>query len=124
MAKMNPKVKELWIAALLSKKYEQAPGQLKTQAGGFCCLGVLCDVFMGQPGAESEWGGVREHSIQGNEGVLPQFVDDWAEMPGEHFDLWHADLGTTINAEEHLASMNDDQGKTFKDIAKWIQENL
>lgn len=41
---MNPKVKQKWMKALRSGKYSQAKNVLKSTKGGFCCLGVLCDL--------------------------------------------------------------------------------
>ncbi len=124
MAKMNPEVKELWIAALLSKKYEQAPGQLKTQAGGFCCLGVLCDVFInrGEAPAELGWGDnfLDNRKISGHWAGPTDAVNAWADMPSEY---WSPD-DELVLIEDRLTSMNDDEGQTFEDIAAWIQENL
>jgi hypothetical protein len=34
---------EEWIVALRSGKYQQAKDRLRTD-GGYCCLGVLCDI--------------------------------------------------------------------------------
>ena len=41
---MNQEIKAKWIAALRSGKYKQGEGCLNDGHGGFCCLGVLCDV--------------------------------------------------------------------------------
>lgn len=41
---MKPEVKEKWIAALRSGEYRQARGVLNDGQGGYCCLGVLCEV--------------------------------------------------------------------------------
>ena len=35
-----------WVDALRSGKYQQGFGALKTKAGGYCCLGVLCDAVL------------------------------------------------------------------------------
>ena len=49
---MNKDIKTLWVAALRSGDYEQAQGVLKRD-GGFCCLGVLCDLHSKQ--YERKW---------------------------------------------------------------------
>ena len=41
---MNKEVADKWIAALRSGEYQQTEGKL-CGAGGFCCLGVLCDLY-------------------------------------------------------------------------------
>lgn len=42
---MNPEVKAEWLAALRSGAYKQAQARLfDPETGGYCCLGVLCDI--------------------------------------------------------------------------------
>ena len=41
---MDSSLKQKWVRALRSGKYEQATGALRNE-DGFCCLGVLCDVY-------------------------------------------------------------------------------
>src|SRR5690349_4293104 len=44
-SKMNPEVKQEWLNALRSGEYTQTTGRLHdSQTGGYCCLGVLCDL--------------------------------------------------------------------------------
>ena len=44
--KMNPEVKKLWCDALRSEKYSQGRHALRSRnSGGYCCLGVLEQVF-------------------------------------------------------------------------------
>lgn len=42
--KLKPEIKQKWIKALRSGEYQQTKGRLKRD-DGFCCLGVLCDVY-------------------------------------------------------------------------------
>ena len=42
---MDAEVKAQWVEALRSGKYKQAKGVLHKVGGGYCCLGVLCDVL-------------------------------------------------------------------------------
>ena len=44
MTKDQKKVKRAWVRALRSSKYKQGRGQLKTDDGKYCCLGVLCEL--------------------------------------------------------------------------------
>ena len=43
------KNRKAWVKALRSGKYEQGTAQLLTDEGGYCCLGVLCDVIGMKP---------------------------------------------------------------------------
>lgn len=43
---MNPEIKAEWLAALRSGEYNQAFSRLKGPGGSFCCLGVLCDLYV------------------------------------------------------------------------------
>jgi len=44
MAKMDKRVKKLWIEALKSGKYVQQRGFVLRQGSRFSALGVLCDL--------------------------------------------------------------------------------
>lgn len=54
--KMNPEIKARWIEALRSGEYPQCRGSLKTQ-DGYCCLGVLTDLYLKETGGEWVPGG-------------------------------------------------------------------
>ena len=41
---MNPEVKQLWLDALRSGKYEQGKLMLRPTDNSYCCLGVLCEI--------------------------------------------------------------------------------
>lgn len=41
---LTPELFDAWVTALRSGEYAQGSGQLKSDRGEFCCLGVLCDV--------------------------------------------------------------------------------
>jgi len=112
---MDPKIKADWVAALRSGKYTQAQGRLRISAGddesnvdGYCCLGVICDV------TQKRW--VRQHTY-------------WYALVGSELEpTWYGMLpkgafGLTDNTIRHLANMND-SGKSFNEIADWIEANL
>ncbi len=52
--KMNPEVKQKWIGALRSGKYEQGTEKLRS-VSGYCCLGVLCDLYAQEHNIEWEF---------------------------------------------------------------------
>ena len=95
---------ESWVEALRSGEYDQTCEQLRTE-GGFCCLGVACDISR-----LSEWKKIKgffeyDHSIN----VPPYTVQKWA--------------GLTDPDIHHLIHMND-TGKTFYDIADYIEKEI
>lgn len=102
--KMNPEVKAKWIEALRSGNYQQGRKHLRSLDDKFCCLGVIEDV-MGCTWEET----TRNYEIKGFTGVLP---------PGDR-----EKFGLDPSAESLLISMND-SGKSFAEIAAWIEEHL
>ncbi len=79
---MNKKVKKLWVKALASGEYSQGYGALRNYSNKFCCLGVLCDLFLKYKNSEPNW--LDEEglgfSFLGQVAVLPHEVADWAEL--------------------------------------------
>jgi hypothetical protein len=108
---MHKRIADLWIADL-----EKNPPQTRAQlfdGYGYCCLGRLCLLAGVQP--EKRYGSLREFTFEGERTVLPTSVMEWAELAsqnGEYFD------GIT----KYLSSDNDD-GKTFPEIAQIIRAN-
>jgi hypothetical protein len=96
---MDKDIKAKWLEALRSGRYRQGEGALRVD-DKFCCLGVLCDLI-----APGEWmGGV----FRANEVFLPE------------------SLNSTLGIGEQdleLAEMND-SGKSFAEIADYIEQNL
>jgi hypothetical protein len=98
---MNQQVKEKWITALRSGEYTQAREFLRTDYG-YCCLGVLTDLYLKE---------VNEQWVPfGNHTTIPILVAIWADI--------------SQNSEDVLIQMNDTEGRTFNEIADYIQENL
>lgn len=111
---MNPELKARWLVALRSGKYKQTRRVLKNDAG-FCCLGVLCDLINPNVWVKSPSGGYNH-----NDGVssTPSSEIPSASKTGIT-DLDHAGRG----AAGILANMND-HGKSFREIADYIEKNL
>ena len=113
MSKMDPQIKETWIAALESGDYPQGRVDLQNWAGEFCCLGVLCELYdKAHPNAplrDAAGYGDKLHS-------LPNKVRAWSGIVHPVGDFVRSD-GTRTS----LATLND-QGTEFPDIANVIRE--
>lgn len=115
--KMHPAIKQRWVRALRSGEYQQSAGCLRT-ADGFCCLGVLCDLYAKEHGLK--WTNIdkpTDHGIMGEFVYLPTEVAKWANI--DKFGIIVRELGTNVD----LSDLND-KGHPFRDIATAIDENL
>ena len=109
MQKMNPKVKKLWVEALLSGDYVQGKNCLRRSYENpsyrYCCLGVLCDVKR-KVSKSKVWG----VDVNGQDGKLPSDFAQWASL--------------SSYVEDKLISYNDVRNKSFKWIAAYIKRYL
>ena len=113
---MNQQIKEKWMNALRSGEYSQTRGYLRTTEG-FCCLGVLCDLYSKETG--TEW--VENYELENSSSFLEEFatlpkeVMEWSglEYPNPYSETWGGSL----------ASLND-QGEEFPKIADVIEKYL
>jgi len=131
--KMNPEVKQKWIDALRSGEYEQGSEKLRS-VSGYCCLGVLCDIYAKETNTEWEFRGNEETNLQpmdywyfdDQSEFLPESVMDWAglslnclvvkiDVEEDDEDPWFYNEG--------LAELND-SGYTFNDLSKLIEAQL
>lgn len=118
---MKKKIMEKWVAALESGEYKQTKGQLrkkleKKSAYGFCCLGVLCNLHA-QAHPKIAAKETDPESYLGGDAFPPIEVLEWAGLQTENGQINHKDWQSNS-----LTVLNDD-GKTFKTIAKTIREN-
>lgn len=112
---MDPIVKAKWCEALRSGKYQQGLGRLKSIDDRYCCLGVCVDVvdqsrFVKDEECEYWYVSDPVESLHRRVGSLPL---DIAQIAG---------LDTAV--ESTLVFMNDNQGRSFKEIADYIEKNL
>lgn len=119
---MKPEVKEKWVAALTSGEYAQEVGALRTPRG-FCCLGVLCDVYTKDQDLDWRVGDDKEDpfSLLGADQTLPFEVMKWAGLDGK-------DPSVKANEEDEFAfrltHLNDVRKLDFTQIAALIKEQL
>jgi hypothetical protein len=81
---MNPEIRTQWCAALRSGKYTQAKAGLRRD-GGYCCLGVLCDLAV-KAGVLTPPVQLDSHrwAFAGRLDLLPPVVADWAGIAEEN----------------------------------------
>jgi hypothetical protein len=125
---MDKRIKQRWIDALLSGEYSQGAGRLYDQEeNSFCCLGVLCDLYIKDHSESMSWSFgpplVDEEAINAAEGYLPGEVIDWAGLQSSASDdgdlFVYQDNGTEIE----LTELND-TGASFRKIARYIKSSI
>ena len=113
---MTQEQRDKWVEALRSGKYEQGNKFLRL-GDRYCCLGVLCDLdgagwtpqlayFAAKAGPVYSAG----PSVHGSE------IHTLSEEREERLEIEHGIVGQVIY-------MND-SGKTFAEIADWIEANV
>lgn len=109
--KVDKKFFRRWVKALESGKYEQVKNTLKGKTNdgnvGYCCLGVACQLRADSANRARPWGkkGVNSYA-QRCEGVKEEYAGSWLLPESEQVKL------STLN----------DNGSSFKEIAKTIRE--
>lgn len=136
----NTEVIQKWIDALTSGEYQQGRGMLQSTAGEYCCLGVLCDLYIKETG-QGSW--VRGSAlIKGDEFVefahgsdyvysMPTWeVYRWAGLAEGEDEYEKAPTWVEVDNEEKdirgtfcLTDLNDSKNFTFEDIANVLREN-
>ena len=102
---MDKELKDKWVAALRSGDYRQGKGFLYSE-GCHCCLGVLCEVS-GIP----EWDGdMIEYCGEVRDQTIPKPIIDR--------------IGLSVGCADLLIEANDLEGKSFSEIADYIEANL
>lgn len=99
-------IKEEWIPALRSGKYAQGTGKLRDTENLYCCLGVACDLLTKPLNIEV---GKTTYSYHYNEmyEYLPTCIKDY--------------LGLDSAVEEKLVILNDEENKSFSEIADYLE---
>jgi hypothetical protein len=111
---MNPQIKQKWVSALRSGEYQQTKGRLRKE-DEFCCLGVLCDLYIKENNVEWQHNEVDGYFYGKHSYALPLSVMEWVGV--EEVNPYVNGRGLT------LAELND-TGCTFEKIADVIEEHL
>lgn len=117
-SRMDPKVKQQWVAALRSGEYKQGQGLLHYHDGGddrMCCLGVLSHLAYQAEVCDREVDEYGEFTYSGSNNYLPYRVVDWAGLNTHNPGV--------LEEPKNLANLND-AGFTFDQIADLIEWGL
>lgn len=110
---MNSTIKAHWVEGLRSGKYKQGRRRLRTgnEFNCFCALGVLCDIV--NPALWRLSGGWYAFGLT---------------TPHSSYYSLPDNLATTIGLKSEdqtlVTILNDLEGKSFDEIADWIEDNL
>ena len=119
---MKTEIKRMWLKALRSGEYKQARRAMVSTLGGekrYCCLGVLADLY------EKDTG--KKCRQLNDEGEYPKAaVAKWAGIDlRKGFKGMVCDPFVTVAGEKTtLSRLNDDEQKSFKQIANVIEKQL
>lgn len=105
--KLPKKFKKDWLKALRSGNYKQGESELRASNNTYCCLGVAAHIAGCKSITSKGW-------IENTRG-LSQPIRGIIKVPEI--------LRGTKGIPRKLANMND-RGKTFKQIANYIEKNL
>ena len=128
---MNAEVKEKWLKALRSGEYKQTRACLKNNEG-FCCLGVLCDLYSKEFNVpwEVEYEEVP-HSllvpyfyILKSDSTLPDAVVQWAGVGDENPRVFPEKYAEKEQNAFYLSKLNDVEQLDFNEIADIIEDEL
>lgn len=118
---LSPELKAKWLTALRSDEFEQGEGELcaiddDTGDLKYCCLGVLsliCGVKTDLMLCESSLDDVGLHDLLG----------PWSLPDDDAYSL-NTENPETINTTQRKLAVMNDGGKSFAEIADWIEANL
>lgn len=118
---MVQEIKEKWLDALRSGKYKQGTNKLRTLSDGYCCLGVLCDIYHKETheGSWKESDFSYEFINENKPNVtvyLPEYIAKWAGLSGTDPRI--------KSKHNHPISYINDKGNSFIEIAELIEKNL
>ena len=131
--KMNPEVKQKWIDALRSGKYEQGSEKLRSQQG-YCCLGVLCDLYSKEQNVDWDFRGDNDYFqptdywyFEDQSEFLPDSVKEWAGLPvgnpSVRVDVTEEDDENDWFYKDEIANLND-SGYTFNELSNVIEQQF
>lgn len=131
---LSEDLKNKWVAALRSGKYEQGKGFLRrldekdSNKEKFCCLGVLCDVFDPELWDRDAESTEEFSSFMFKEPIstanIFYFMKEGSEVLSYDLAKSFGFHEGALSIQDILTEMNDRDNKSFSEIADWIEENL
>lgn len=138
---MKSAIRDLWLDLLVSGQYDQTQSELQSIEGGFCCLGVLCDIHanVAPSNKRSSWEGADYNMRYDGETEFPsltvsrwafpelkktyQMTEEWNEKKAEYVKSVPDTPSGRAEALMHYLAKANDEGKSFVQIAKIIEAN-
>jgi hypothetical protein len=117
---VDKELRDKWVAALREEgKYQQGRRLLK-EGDRWCCLGVLCDIS-----GLGKWIEIAGLAVFEASNVLPEeqcqnYTISSTTLPGKVKET----LGMGDVIVNNLIRMNDDENKSFSEIASYVEQNL
>lgn len=112
---MNPQVKARWIEALRSGNYSQGLSCLRRLDDTYCCLGVLCDLYLKEVGRP--W----EENLSFGEDFKPEKRYTCLKQRAFLSPEVRAWSGLTYSEEGRLSHLNDLDQLPFPQIADYLE---
>lgn len=107
-----------WVEALRSGEYLQGRGFLKVKRQDgeiyYCCIGVFCEVN------KADFQTTEDFETNGTS-LIYRINENSSYV---HGPLIMRETGLTEGIQYKLSDMNDSAGKTFLEIANWIEANI
>lgn len=120
---MNQEIKAKWVAALRSGEYGQCTSVLNDGTGGFCCLGVLCDIKNSDGWVYQDEDDEVSVKFDGEMELPPHEVLDWAEFAQSELECNRIPV-VSINGRAQQLHEHNDEGATFAQLADAIESQL
>lgn len=112
---INTELAKKWVAALRSGNYAQTQCQLRYNeldgTASYCCLGVLCEVAEIPRISHASYLFTTENGQE--VATSSACAEGW----------WNKHFGTQLSQQQCWV-MNDEQGKSFAEIADYIEKTL
>jgi hypothetical protein len=128
---MKADVKDRWVNALRSGDYKQGTQCLLSEQGSYCCLGVLCDLYMKESNEEVVWETTEDSygdktkvgSFLGYTTILPETIREWAGLNDQSPYVNYVDMDGE-GGYFMLSNLNDEHEASFEELAELIEEQL
>lgn len=101
--KLEKEFADQWLTALRSGEYAQCSDTLY-DGEGYCCLGVAGKIL-----------GMSDKELENEPTLVSVYSPEAHSVPDTIADGKLVDM---------LVTMNDNEGKNFKEIADWIEQNV